>query len=623
MDLLELLTKGDVDAFNTQRGDRTRLEFFAADLPGLSLVGVDLSGANLDKSDLTGTDLSEASLYKTSMTGVDGAGMKLVGALAARLRLKEAYLDEADLSDAELSHGDFKEAVLTGSRGDGVHLGGARLTEVDASGCAWPRADLVEAQLYKANFEGADLSGADLTDARGDEVNFKGARLDACTATRLRAASGCFVGASLVGARLDGAHLAGADFTDADLSAADLSGANLVGANLTGATLRGAVLADAALDGVDLSGLDLEDVDLRGVDPNAVGLSEDQIESLAGVGAHVDPDAPVAVRDPAVSRAHGAVAALWLNADSETHTSLRWALIPEKGAPCVGVLPTSPEGVVARLVTPTADGFALLLVVERTGGTVLVVYPLGRDGAVGASVAHPLGYQPAVNPVVRADADGALLWGVARRGPTLVVHRLGDAQPTPLHSELVATARGFLGDHHPVLVCKGGVVMALSPEGASPPVRAPEGFPSRLAQAAPFEDRVLGVWFEESLDDDEPGGLRAAWMAKRGVPVVESIVPVAAVAALDVLPVPEGVWVAWIEERARGVEVRVTLLPGDDGIHTLPLDAGVEPVALRFVPGRFGAPDPAPAVALWTADGALYVTDVDGRPLGHLDPDAC
>src|SRR5690606_30255242 len=44
MDLLELLTRGDVDAFNNQRGDRARLDFFAADLPGLSLVGIDLSG---------------------------------------------------------------------------------------------------------------------------------------------------------------------------------------------------------------------------------------------------------------------------------------------------------------------------------------------------------------------------------------------------------------------------------------------------------------------------------------------------------------------------------------------------------------------------------------------------
>src|SRR5690606_2756412 len=81
-----------------------------------------------------------------------------------------------------------------------------------------------------------------------------------------------------------------------------------------------------------------------------------------------------------------------------------------------------------------------------------------------------------------------------------------------------------------------------------------------------------------------------------------------------------GVWVAWIEVGLRGPEVRATLMPGDDGIVTLPLDADVQPVALRFVPGVIGQADAAPVLAMWTKLGALHVTDVDGRPIGAVDP---
>jgi len=618
MDLLELLSASDVDGFNTQRGESRRLDFFAADLPGRKLAGVDLSGANLDKADLSETDLSDASLYKTSMTGIDGTRLSLARALAARLRLKEAWLEEADLTEAELSHADCKEAVLVKTKGESVRLVGVRLTEVEAREAHWPQADLVDAQLYKADFTGADLRRADLTDARADEAVFTNARLDACIASRLRAAGGVFAGASLMGARLDGANLQGADLTGVDLSAADLTGANLTDAILTGAKLRGAIFADAVLDGVDMAELDLEDVDLRGVDPNAVGLSDHQIEGLAGVGAHYDPDAPLVVDDPALARSGDAVAVLWLNADNELLTSVRWALLRQGQAPKLGVLPNSAEGVAAKLACPAADGFELLLLQERPGGVSVVRYPLSAEGEVGASSSQALGYGPAILPVLRSDETGSWLWGMARRGPTLVVHRLQGDEAVPVHSETVATARGFLGQHAPILVCKGGVVMAVGPKGAGAPLRAPDGFPPRIAGAAAHEDRVLGVWLEEAIDEDEPGGLRTAWMARRGSPTTEALTWSDAVVALDVLATPQGVWVGWIELSKRGPEVRTTRLPGEEGIMTVPLDEGFEPAGLRFAPGRLDDPENAPVACIWDAEGHLVVTDVDGRPIGTV-----
>jgi len=615
MELLELLVAGDVDGFNTTRGERSRLEFFGADLPGLDLTGIDLSNANLDKADLSGTNLTEASLYKASMTGIDGTGLVLVRALAARLRLKEAFLEDADLTGAELSHGDLKEAVLARTKGEGVSLASARLTEVDATEAQWPGADLVEAQMFKAKFVDADLSRADLTEAKADEADFTRARLDACIGSKMRAGKAIFAGASLVGAKLDEADLQGADLTGADLSAADLTGANLTGAKLQGVVLKGAILANAALDGVDLAGLDLSEVDLRGVDPEAVGLSEDQIEGLSNVGAHYDPDAALKFVDPVLARSGDAVAVLWLNPDNENLESVRWALLRPGADAVTGVLPLSAENHMAALVVPTATGFDLIVVQDRTGGTGLVRFPLSKNGVIGKSKSLPLGYSPAILPMARGEGSGAWLWGLARRGPTLVIHRIEGDEVKPAWSGTVATARGFAGKHLPVLVSKGGVVMAVTSKGTGAPLRAPDGFPARIATAAVHEDRVLAVWNIDAEDEDQVGGLRASWLAKRGNPVVEVLGHNDAIVALDALPTPAGVWLAWIEIVGGGLEVRTTCLPGE-GVTGLPLE--VEPNGLRFVPGPLGDPEQAPVIAIVTAEGGLVVLDVDGRPYGQI-----
>ena len=70
--------------------------------------------------------------------------------------------------------------------------------------------------------------------------------------------------ADLRGANLRGANLYGADLSEADLSGADLRGANLYGANLRGANLYGADLSEADLSGANLSGANLWCANLSG-----------------------------------------------------------------------------------------------------------------------------------------------------------------------------------------------------------------------------------------------------------------------------------------------------------------------------------------------------------------------
>lgn len=616
MGLLELLEAGDVEGFNNQRGERSRPDLFAADLPGKALVAVDLSNANVDKADLTGSDLSEANLFRASFTGIDGSGLVLRAAIAIKARFKEAWLDGSDLTGADLSRADLSEANVSGSRGEGLRLVGARLREVTARDVRWEGVDLSEASLHKANLTGADLRRADLTEASGAEAVLDGARLDFATATGLKLPSASLKGTSLVGARLLGANLAGADLTGADLSNVDLTRANLTGATLTGATMRGAVLVDACLDGVDLDGLDLDGVDFSGVDPGSLELSADQRGAVAAIGVQADPDAPLRFEGIEAARNEDRVAVVWDNADSEDVETVRFAVLGGE-RPVVGVLPVPAESVLARAVAPLGDGFAVVLIRERTGGVVSVVLELSRDGELGRSRTTPLGYEPSVRPVVRGSGDSLVMWGLARRGPTLVVHRLDDEGLAPARSEQQSTAQHFLGRHLPVIACKGGVIMPATEAGAGKPLRAPEGFPGELGLAVPVqiegEPQVLAVWLERRVGD-KPGGLRTSWLVSRGSPEVEVLSRVSGVVGLDAVVDGESVLVAWVEAGEGGLGAstvyRVRLPGGEPEVVASEL---VDVQELAFAPGPGG-----PRIVLTTLAEEVAVLDELGSPAERL-----
>lgn len=617
MDLLELLETGDVEAFNDRRGERSRPDLFASDLAGKALIGVDLSGANVDKSDLTGADLSEANLYRASFTGIDGTGIRLCGAVAIKARFKEAYLDEADLTGADLSRADLAEANLDRSRGEELRLSGARLREVSGQQVSWPGVDLSEANLHKANLTGADLRQAILNEVSAAEAVLDGARLDGASGSGARLPSASLKGTVLSGARLPGANLAGADLTGADLSNADLSRANLLGAVLTGADLRGAVLADACLDGVDLTGLDLTAADLSGVDPGSVELSDAQRAQVAALGVQVEPGTPFAFERIDAARNGEHTALIWDNVGAEDNGSVRYAVLGGI-KPVHGVIPVPAESVLARAVAPWGDGFVIVVIRERTGGVVSVVLELDRHGELGRSRVAPLGYEPAVRPVLRRVGDELLLWGLARRGPTLVVHRLTEEGMEPIRSEKQATAQDFLGKHHPILACKGGVLMPVGPNGAGRPLRTPDGFPGRVGLAVPSvddgEERVCALWVEKRVGS-RAGGLRAAWLAQRGVPEVEEISRLQGVTSIDAVAVGEHVLVAWIDA-------------GDDGlaetaIHRVRLPGGaVETVArgLRDANEITVADGPGgPVLVVTTLDEVAVILGEGGEPEEFLE----
>ena len=103
--------------------------------------------------------------------------------------------------------------------------------------------DSNEKEGKRARLSGADLAGADLTDANLSYANLRGADLTGADLIRANLRGACLYGANLIVANLRGANLRGAN-----LIVANLRDANLRGANLTHATLIGANLTDTILD---------------------------------------------------------------------------------------------------------------------------------------------------------------------------------------------------------------------------------------------------------------------------------------------------------------------------------------------------------------------------------------
>jgi hypothetical protein len=318
-------------------------------------------------------------------------------------------------------------------------------------------------RIHHANFLGADLRNADLTEVVAEEVNLSEARLEGITASGAKLRRANLSKARLSAARLPGAHLEGANLSGADLAAADLSRANLSGADLTGAVLRGAVLADANLEGATLAGADFSEADLTGLDPMALGLDAGTVGGLSGFGVSFDAEAPLVFGEVSVARYQDSVAVVWENPEGEPVMTevepkegeteaeppepeiprvLRFALL-RGGSWTTGVVPVPGATVLDHQVVAWGEGFRIVVMRSRSEGAALLVVPLSATGALGTVKTVALGYDPAVRPVLRVEGERLLLYGLARRGPTVVIHDLTE-EPRVVRSDATPTARGYM-----------------------------------------------------------------------------------------------------------------------------------------------------------------------------------
>ena len=519
-DLLALLSKGDVDAFNDQRPRRGTLDLFAADLAGVKAHGVDLSSANLEKADLTGADFTDAILARANLSGADISECTLSGVMALQSRWREAWMEDVDFTDADLSAGDLSDAtlhrvdltraVLTSARFKRTELRDSNLTQVELS----------EGRLAEVDAEGCDFTQAILVEARFNQAKLMRATLKQADLTR---------------ARLGGADLTGANLQGATLVEADLSGATLTGANLAGADLSRADLSDIDLDGVDLSEAILTDAQLP---PSHMALA---------VGSA--PPLTIKLIEEATLAASGKrVAVLWENPEPPPARSWLRVMVGklDKDAPeDAAALPLPAELAVARTIAGTPDGFTTLVLLERPGGTAALIVPVDGKGQIGTPRRVDLGYTPAARPVFRYEDDRLVLYGIAREGPGVVAHTLDEAGLTTLHGQAMRTVRGFVSDHHPVVLSKGGTLVLMTPRAVGRPISAPADFPGRRYGAAPTAEGMALVW-----SPNGKLGLKVAQVGTRTDDDERHILKKQPIGFVDAATIGETAWAIFTKEPA-------------------------------------------------------------------------
>lgn len=599
MDLLKLLERGDVEAFNAQRGRHAAPDLFAADLSNLSLVGVDFSGVNLEKADLSGADLTDAILARTNLTGTDLTGTVLRGVMGQRSRWRYAYLGDTVLDGADFTRADFTGADFTGAEGDSVRWCGARLRDVDFTRCRFPGADCEQANLGGAVFAEADFSGAGFEDTRMGRANLDQARLEGARFSRSRMSGVSARHAHLAGAVLREVDLTGAILEGTDLEGADLYRADLGGSQILEANLRRANLEEARLDRGALEQADTEGASLTRSGP--LTLVEDPREE--SVALHV--------ADPAAAICQGVVGLLWENEDATNDVVFRVATTEGEEWDGSSVALGEPADlVVSRCLMPLADRFLAVLLVKRPGGLTAALTDIDLEGRVLASRVLPFEYMPAVQPVYRVTEGEVFLAGLSRSGPTLHVHRLQEDRFTAVYQERIPTARGFVGQHEPVVVCKGGVVLPLGERGIERPVRHPEGFPGRYSAVTRLGGQLFYAWispgeqgFHHALvaTGDDPADARLE--SRYGVSTLAAgrfgdEVLVAYTREGESLATPSGLHAVW--------------LPGGRPFCVLPGEVS-DLDEVRMVRGGS-----RPRVAVTTLDGGAVVVTV-GRDGGEVE----
>ncbi|EGJ29780.1 MULTISPECIES: pentapeptide repeat-containing protein [Moorena] len=144
-----------------RRDSSKELEDDKIDLRHATLIGANLTEANLQEAYLNGSKLQGADLNQANLKGTYVIGANLEGADCNQANLQGAYLIKANLTDACLSDANLEGAFLRSAKLEQAILWNANLQ----------RASLIQANLQEANLEGANLHGTDLRGA-----NLQGAK---------------------------------------------------------------------------------------------------------------------------------------------------------------------------------------------------------------------------------------------------------------------------------------------------------------------------------------------------------------------------------------------------------------------------------------------------------------
>jgi len=170
-----------------------------ADLTGVNLTGVNLNGANLINTNLNGANLSDTNLANARLNYCIGDGIIIKN--IPDLKWVITYTSDVMAIGSEQHYIDDWKS-FTDDEIDKMHIDALMFWKAH-------KAQILEEIIIRT------INGKDLRIGPGADLN---------------------------GADLNGADLNGADLNGADLNGADLTGANLININLTGANLNGANL---------------------------------------------------------------------------------------------------------------------------------------------------------------------------------------------------------------------------------------------------------------------------------------------------------------------------------------------------------------------------------------------
>ena len=236
--LCALLAAFSAQADQRLSGDDVRAAVKNAPPGKLDLAGKDMSGADLSGLDLSGANLAGANLSGANLHGVKLVGATLTGANLAKADLTGTWIMKANFDRANLS-GATLQIVVTAEAMDNrpetaASFVGANLSDTDAT------VHFSYDDLRGANFSGTRMSVVIANQSMGLlRSEFKGANLEGAN----------FSNAGLGHITFEYARLTGANFTDADLTRADFTGANLTNADFTGAKLDHTSFEQAVLTG--------------------------------------------------------------------------------------------------------------------------------------------------------------------------------------------------------------------------------------------------------------------------------------------------------------------------------------------------------------------------------------
>ncbi|NEO39373.1 MAG: pentapeptide repeat-containing protein [Moorea sp. SIOASIH] len=144
-----------------RRDSSKELEDEKIDLRHATLIGANLTEANLQEAYLSGSKLQGACLNQANLKGAYVIGANLEGADCNQANLQGAYLIKANLTDACLSDANLEGAFLRSAK-----LEKAILWNANLQGASLIQANLQEANLEGANLQGTDLRGANLQGAK-------------------------------------------------------------------------------------------------------------------------------------------------------------------------------------------------------------------------------------------------------------------------------------------------------------------------------------------------------------------------------------------------------------------------------------------------------------------------